>query len=319
MNRKELVSILIPVYNREKYIKETIESGLNQTYSNIEIIVFDNHSDDDTWKILTSNYSNNSKIKLFRNEQNIGPVRNWALCINAASGVYGKILWSDDLLDTKYIERTINFLKNDDVGLVFTKALIFNEEKRKKIFTYNIGNSGKYSSNIFIENVLSGKRFPKSPGCAIFRLKDLKKSLTIDIPNKINVDFSMTAIGNDLLFFLLTLKDYPYFYFINEPLSLFREHNESISISTSLSKQVLLYALAKSYFLENNISEKKIILKNNTYLFLLLIKFRKNELGLKNISSFYLRNKMLNIDKLFLAITIFRSLFNAFKVYFVRK
>lgn len=51
-NENPLVSILIPVYNREKYIGEAIESAINQTYKNIEVIIVDNCSTDNTWKIL---------------------------------------------------------------------------------------------------------------------------------------------------------------------------------------------------------------------------------------------------------------------------
>lgn len=68
-----LVSILIPVYNRENLIEETVQSALNQTYKNIEIIVVDNQSTDNTWEILQKLASQDERIKIFQNNTNIRP------------------------------------------------------------------------------------------------------------------------------------------------------------------------------------------------------------------------------------------------------
>lgn len=195
MNNK-LVSILIPVYNREKYIEETIKSALAQTYKNIEIIVVDNHSTDDTWKKLQEIVLIDSRIKIFQNEHNIGPVKNWKRCIDEASGEYGKVLFSDDLMDSKFIDKTINYLDNDLVGFVFTGREIFEDNEEKTPLVYmTIGQTDTYSSQKYINGVFFEKNYPNSPGCALFRLKDLKENLLIDVPNKINSDFAMHGIN----------------------------------------------------------------------------------------------------------------------------
>ena len=80
MSYNPLVSICIPNYNSEKYIKGCIESALNQTYSNIEVIVLDNMSTDDSWKII-SEISNDS-YKKFQNKKNIGMVNNFKKVYN---------------------------------------------------------------------------------------------------------------------------------------------------------------------------------------------------------------------------------------------
>ena len=67
MNSK--ISILIPTFNRERYIKEVITSALNQTYKNIEIIVVDNKSTDNSWAILKDLAKNDGRIKLFQKRQ----------------------------------------------------------------------------------------------------------------------------------------------------------------------------------------------------------------------------------------------------------
>ncbi len=252
MIMKSKVSILIPVYNREKYIKEAVLSALNQTYKDIEIVIVDNRSTDNTWEILKDLAKNDQRIKIFQNETNIGPVKNWKRCIDEATGEYGKILWSDDLIASNFLEKTILFFeKNDDIGFVYTGTEIFVDGTSKKIDAYFIGDTGVYNNEQYINGVLFGRNYPVSPGCALFRLSDLKNNLLVDIPNKIGSDFSMHAIGNDLLIFLLTAHQYRKFAFVNEKLSFFRAHDGSISTQSHNGKLPLHYDIAKASFIEN--------------------------------------------------------------------
>jgi len=125
MNLQNKVSILIPVYNRENLIEETVQSALNQTYKNIEIIIVDNQSIDKTWEVMQKLAFQDDRIKIFQNDKNMGPVRNWKRCIDEATGDYGKILWSDDLIAPEFLENTVHFLENKDIGFVFTGTEIF--------------------------------------------------------------------------------------------------------------------------------------------------------------------------------------------------
>jgi glycosyltransferase involved in cell wall biosynthesis len=289
INKK--VSILIPVYNRETLIEETVQSAISQTYENIEIIIVDNKSTDNTWNILQNLATQDKRIKIFQNDTNIGPVRNWKRCIDEASGKYGKILWSDDLIAPVFLEKTVPFLENKDVGFVFTKVEIFYDNSVRKLITYDIGKTGIYDSNLYINEVIEIGNYPVSPGCALFRLKDLKKNLLVDIPNKLNSDFSMHAIGNDLLIFLLTANQYKKFSFLDENLSFFRVHSGSIS-TQSIAKLSLLYAVTKAYFLESYRESQ--FEQYNSYLYFILKKHRNNNIGLLTIGDFYLDNKNTN-------------------------
>ncbi len=289
--KAEKVSILIPVYNRKNLIEETIKSALNQTYKNVEIIIVDNKSTDGTYEILKKYAEKYENIKLYRNKENIGPVRNWMKCIEYATGKYGKILWSDDMIAPEFLEKTLPFLENnEDVGFVFTGTEIFFSGTNRKVDTYFIGETGIYDINKYIEGVLFGGNYPVSPGCALFRLKDLKENLIINIPNKIKSDFSMHAIGNDLLIYLLTAKNYTKFAFINEKLAFFRAHDDSISINTDHGTLTLLYDIAKAYFVENY--REDLIPKLNSILLFHLLKYRKTskKLGLNGIRDFYMKN-----------------------------
>ena len=86
-----LISIVIPVFNREDLISDCIISCLNQTYSNFEIIVFDNNSSDKTYQIAHSFSEKHNNIRVFKQEQNVGPVINWLSAIEAAKGEYLKL------------------------------------------------------------------------------------------------------------------------------------------------------------------------------------------------------------------------------------
>tara|TARA_R110001606_G_scaffold178752_1_gene325430 strand:+ start:13717 stop:14658 length:942 start_codon:yes stop_codon:yes gene_type:complete len=248
---KPLVSILIPVYNRETIIAETLESAVLQTYDNIEVIVVDNASSDGTWKVIQYFVEKDKRIKAFRNETNLGPVRNWLRCVEEAKGDFGKILWSDDLIEADFLQKTLP-LFNHDVGFVYTGTQIFiGNNPNSGVSCYFLASTGVYNSSEYLHKALYDKDVPVSPGCAIFRMQDIRKNLLLDIPNKINSDFSMHAIGNDLLLFLLTANNYSFFGHVAEPLSYFRAHSGSISVSSSNGKLPLHYALAKSYFVEN--------------------------------------------------------------------
>lgn len=261
-----LVSILIPVYNRKNIIVETINCAINQTYDNFEVIVCDNKSTDGTWEILKDFSQNDSRIKIYQNEKNIGPVRNWNRCFEEANGSYFKILWSDDIISVDFLEETVPVLeKNKDVGFVFTKTELF-FETGIKMEAHRFGKSGIYSGLNFVKaHLLNNKKAPVSPGNALFRSSDVRKNIIIDINNPRNLDFSRYGAGNDLLIFLLALENYSSFYFVDKTLSFFRVHSDSFTESNNLDEY---YCFAKKYFLEK--TSKFLNLKDGYYSFLRL-------------------------------------------------
>jgi glycosyltransferase involved in cell wall biosynthesis len=291
-----LVSILIPTYNRDAFLSETIDSALSQTYKDIEIIIVDNKSSDNTWNIIQHYAKQDSRIKAFQNDSNIGIVRNWRRCVEEASGEYGKILWSDDLIAPEFLEKTIGFLKeNKDVGFVFTGTEIFIDGTNYKSDHFFIGPSGLYDSRKFINGVVSGGNYPFSPGCALFRLKDINKNLLLHIPNKIGCDFSLLGMGNDVLIFLLTARDYEKFAFVNERLSYFRDHEGSESIKAKNGNIQLRYDLAVAHFVENYKTD--LIEKMNSRIWVDLMRYKiSKEFNMNEIQDFYCSNKILSLS-----------------------
>jgi glycosyltransferase involved in cell wall biosynthesis len=285
---QNLVSILVPVYNRGSIISETLYSALSQTYDNIEVIVVDNASTDDTWEIIQNIAENDNRLKAFRNKTNIGPVRNWMRCVEEATGFYGKILWSDDLIAPDFLNKCMPLL-DEETAFVYSGVKIFTDVPDNGNPCYFLGKTGHRPSSEYIEKALLEKNVPVSPGCALFRLKDIKNNLHVNVDNKINSDFSMHAIGNDLLLFLLTAKDYKNFAIVNEPLSFFRSHEGSISIASGDGKLPLHYMLIRVSFAER--FRRDMLGQVSAKAWLLMKKYPKHsEFGIKDISDFFYGN-----------------------------
>ncbi|WP_343588902.1 glycosyltransferase family 2 protein [Flavobacterium sp.] len=116
----ELVSIIVPTYNTEKFIRQTIESVQNQTYSNWEMILADDASTDKTLAIIEEFAKNDNRIKLFKLPENRGNgfARNTAL--EKATGKYIAYLDADDLWFPEKLEKQIQFLKTNNLHFTFS-------------------------------------------------------------------------------------------------------------------------------------------------------------------------------------------------------
>jgi glycosyltransferase involved in cell wall biosynthesis len=122
------VSVLIPSYNDEKYIEQSIESVIRQTYKDWELIVLDDCSTDRTYaKALL--YSINPNVKVYQNEVNLGMLENWNKGIDLCRSEYFIKLDADDYWHPEMLEKAVSILNNNlDVGLVFTKYIEVDEE-----------------------------------------------------------------------------------------------------------------------------------------------------------------------------------------------
>lgn len=126
------VSVCIPVYNGERFIKETIEMVLAQDYENIEVLVSDNASTDGTIKEIRR--INDKRVKLFQNSDNLGMGANWNCLLDKASGEYLIIVCADDYLLPGAIRKKVEILENNpDVNIVFSASCVMSEQ-RKIIF-----------------------------------------------------------------------------------------------------------------------------------------------------------------------------------------
>jgi hypothetical protein len=131
MSAKPLVSVVIPTYNYGRYICETVESALGQTYSPIEIIVVDDGSTDDTGERLTA-YGDRIR---YIHQQNRGPSVARNTGIQAERGEFVALLDSDDLWLPDKVERQVTLaIQQSDIGLVATEGFAIDETGRRLDF-----------------------------------------------------------------------------------------------------------------------------------------------------------------------------------------
>lgn len=128
-NNDSLVSIIIPCYNHGKFLFETLNSVLNQTYRNWECIIINDGSTDNTESIANEFCKRNSNFKyFFQNNQGVSNARNNG--IKKSTGNYILPLDGDDLIDPSYIQKAINrFTDFPNTTLVYCKADRFGEKK----------------------------------------------------------------------------------------------------------------------------------------------------------------------------------------------
>lgn len=149
--RNERVSVIIPNYNREKTIKHSILSVINQTYKNIEIIVVDDNSSDNSKELLMELTNQYKNLKVYFNNKNKGANFSRNKGAELSTGEYIAFLDSDDQFLPRKIERQMEILdrlKNNDIGIIFTNMLI----KNKPMLHY------KSDSFINIEDIIFRNR-----------------------------------------------------------------------------------------------------------------------------------------------------------------
>ena len=126
-----LVTIMIATYNQPGYIKQAVESCLNQDYDHLEVVVGDDSTNDDNYKVLVPLLSN-KKLRYFKNEKNLGRVKNYKhLLFELAQGEWAVMLDGDDYYtDMSFISKAVNLInKNEDMVLVAAGHLISDEQQ----------------------------------------------------------------------------------------------------------------------------------------------------------------------------------------------
>ena len=237
-----LVSICIPVYNGEPYILKTLNSALNQTYNNFEIIIYDNCSTDGTGETVKS--FKDSRIIYHLNDKNYGPLYNFNKCLESANGEFIILLMADDLLKPNSIEKQVDaMLNNPDVSLCISATNVINEFDdiimKRQLYNKSLKINGK---KIAKKSLMRGRNIYGEPSCVLFR-KDKSKQVgnfeeTGPIYYSIDLDYflRLSYTGN--------------VYYINEFLSEFR-------ISSTNATNTLFFKKFKLLLIDwNNLLKK---------------------------------------------------------------
>ena len=119
--------MLMPAYNGERYLREAIDSVLAQTFSDFELVIVDDRSSDQTFSIAQSYAAKDHRIRLERNNHNLGLVNNWSRCVDLAKGEWIKFVFQDDLLTPDCLEKMIAAVTGEDLMVVCKRDLLFED------------------------------------------------------------------------------------------------------------------------------------------------------------------------------------------------
>lgn len=210
--KENLISIIVPVYNAEKFLEDTIKSVEEQTYTNWELIFVNDCSKDESSKIIDEKIKENNKIKLINLEQNSGAAIARNTGINNAKGQYIAFLDADDLWNKEKLEKQINFMKENNCAFSFTGYEFADEN--------GIGNGKIVNVPKTINYRQALKNTTIWTSTVMFDVQKLGKEL-IQMPN--------VKRGQDTATWWKVLKQIDNAYGINEVLSYYRRTNESLS------------------------------------------------------------------------------------------
>lgn len=128
MEKEPLVSIITPLYNSEKFIAETIESVIAQTYENWEMLIVNDCSKDNGVRIVEEYSKKDKRIKLFNNEKNMGVSFTRNRAIDLSNGKYIAFLDSDDLWHKEKLKKQIGMMEEKNISLSYTAYTKINED-----------------------------------------------------------------------------------------------------------------------------------------------------------------------------------------------
>ncbi|GAA6323880.1 hypothetical protein F350042L8_09780 [Fusobacterium ulcerans] len=268
MKKEKLVSIIIAVYNGMKYISETLECCYKQTYKNLEVIIIDDFSEDQSVKIIENYIKDKINFKLIKNDKNLGIIQTINKGIDLSKGFFIINLGQDDLLYNNHVEIMIKNFTEDasllfcDSNLINSKGEIFYEHNRKKKFFRNLKS---VAYNLSLKNFINscGLMYSKEKALRVGKFQYFKK---------------YPHYGEWL--FWLKLLSVGQFFFVEETKSLYRRHEANITNTFKdykTKKNLQQYFLKcrkyafENYFYEFNFKQKTIfliiILKNKLKIF----------------------------------------------------
>lgn len=210
MKNQPLVSIIMPSYNAESFIAESIESVLHQTYSNWELIITDDCSSDHTPDIIQSYCNQDSRIDFVIAKQHSGIAGTRNQCLLRAKGQFVAFLDNDDLWYHEKLEKQVRFLTENDYPFAYSEYELMNEDgtpKGKTIKTAGVIDYNKYLKNTII-------------GSGTIML-DTSKTGSLQMPDN--------ATSDDMALWCKILKDGHHAYPMKEVLMKYRVRSNSAS------------------------------------------------------------------------------------------
>lgn len=248
--KDQLVSVVVPFYNAEKFLDTAIQSVLNQTYPNWELLLVNDGSTDDSVAIATK-YVDNKKIFLLThaNSENKGVSMSRALAIGISKGDFISFLDADDYYEANKIEKQLDvFRENPSVVLVHSSANCINDSEKQINFFYEF----KFDKINQAYSFLEGDFLNKNHIC--------NSSVTVkaEFLKKINNSFPHLFQYEDWINWIL-IAQYGNFFYLDEPLCSYRYHDTS-STSYLMDNPIrFMYAKLEMLFILLQRTENKLI------------------------------------------------------------
>lgn len=243
------ISVVIPVFNRATLLKRCVESVLRQTRQDFEIIISDNASTDGTWEVIEQYQRIDKRIRGFRNPENLGPVENWRLGIDRARGRYCKILFSDDYLESGFLEAAAQPLNDTEIGFSYSAALVEHLPGQAKRLAYSANRyCGKRPARGFIQDGLMGLDVPVSPSAGLFRSADVRHNMKMEIDSPFITDWKEHGAGVDQLLYLCIAQQYRYVFNIASAEVTFGNGGDTITYEIAGYRAASRYLQARIWF-----------------------------------------------------------------------
>ncbi len=213
---KALVSVCIPAYNNADYIAETIEAVLKQSYDNLELVICDDQSKDRTVEVIESFHDD--RIKLYKNEKNLGMSGNWNHCLSKCQGTYIKLLCADDVIREDALEKEVAALEaNPEAIFVSSDTRLFDLDGKAKGWYRRYKKSGLVDGKEIIRKGFFNQNFFGAPLANTIRRSAIEAYGGFDPEFVYILDYELWV----------RLASHGSVYIIHEPLNYFRVRNDS--------------------------------------------------------------------------------------------
>lgn len=245
------VSVIVPNYNYARFLDERMQSILNQTYQNFEIIILDDNSKDNSREVI-ENYRYNPHVRLIEyNKVNSGsPFKQWDKGLRIAKGELIWIAEADDKCKNNQLEVLVQeFEKDENLSLAFVRTVAFNDNGQEWIYYGNDiidGGTIHINGRAFVNKYMSSGSYVTNASSALFKRSVLET---------VGDEYTTFKASGDVLFWIQVAKS-GNVSIVNKPLNYCRRHGANVTESFSESGsaiQAIETKRIKDYLRDNNL------------------------------------------------------------------
>ena len=321
-NTTPLVSVILPTYNGARFIEETLQSVIDQTYKNLEIIIIDDCSTDNSYDILKLYADKDDRIKLYKNDKNLGIGENSNKALSLSNGEYIMMQDHDDLSSPVRVEAIVKVLE-ENRNITGCATRVTKIKGYTKDYTHDLSDPRVAYDDEYIRATEIFDRLILHP-TTVYR-----KSILNGIDKPYSGEFKI--VSDDDLFYTLNKAGARWFFLDNRYL-LYREHNNRTSVSNKylhynerkimvdkVIKDLLPFATDEDIKLHSIVQSRREVLSYNGELSDWAISWYKKIIAYNLESKKFNHEKLLEIMalywKLYATLTNINAPLKAYKMY----